>query len=539
MKRCPTCQRTYADEELKFCRADGTALVNDSSTLDEDSSTLMLSASARPNVPTESQTEIFSTGPTSTSSLTHPSRRRASRKTINSLAVLPLTNASADPNMEYFSDGITESIINALTRLPKLRVVPRSTVFRYKGQDVDPQAVGRALDVRAVLTGRVLHVGERLVVKAELIDVVNESQLWGEQYNRKPDDIFDVQDEISREISEKLRLQLSREEKRKLTKRHTEDPEAYRLYLRGRFYWNKRTEENFKKGIEFFQQAIEIDPNYALAYAGLADSYILLGYYSASSPQEVMPKAKAAAVKALALDETLAEAHTSLGYIHYVYEWDWSRAEKEFKRAIKLNPNYATGHHWYAFELSATSRHEEAIAEIRVAQELDPLSLIINTEVGWAYYFAHQYDKAIKQYRAAIEFEPSFSVAHLFLAEAYTQKGMYQEAIAELQKAVELSGGSPLMRGVLGHVFARADRRDEARAIMDELEQLSEQRHISPFIIALIYAGLEEKDQAFHWLEQAYEQKSMFLPWINVEPMLNSLRDDERFTDLLHRIGLA
>jgi TolB-like protein/Tfp pilus assembly protein PilF len=539
MKRCPTCQSIYTDEGLNFCRVDGTALVSDSSALDDTSSTIRLPISSRQIGSTESQTELFSSGPVSTSSLNSPSRRRASRRSINSLAVLPLTNASDDPNMEYFSDGITESIINALTRLPKLRVVPRSTVFRYKGQDVDPQAVGRALDVRAVLTGRVLHVGERLVVKAELIDVVNESQLWGEQYNRKPDDIFDVQDEISREISEKLRLQLSHEEKRKLTKRHTEDPEAYRLYLRGRFYWNKRTEENFKKGAEFFQQAIELDPNYALAYAGLADTYILLGFYGVSAPQDTMPRAKAAAVRALDLDNSLAEAHTSLAYVLAFNEWNWTAAEKEFKRAIKLNPNYATARHWYGIFLVLISRPEEGIASVKRAQELDPLSLIINTEVGWAYYLTRQYDKAIKQYRATIELEPGFSVAHFFLGEAYAQKGMRKEAIAELRKAVELSGGSPLMKGVLGHVYALSGERDKALAILHELEQLMTKRYVSPFIFALFYVGLGDKDQAFIWLERAYEHKSILLGWINVEPMLNSLHDDERFADLLRRMNLS
>jgi TolB-like protein/Tfp pilus assembly protein PilF len=537
MKRCPTCHLVYADEDLNFCRQDGTPLVSESSNLDDASETMTLPTGPRHSGPTG--TGNFPSGQVTTSSLSSPSRKRATRKPINSLAVLPLANDSHDPNMEYFSDGITESIINALTQLPKLRVVPRSTVFRYKGRDVDPQEIGRALDVRAVLTGRVMHLGERLVVKAELIDVVNESQLWGEQYNRKQADIFEVQEEISREISEKLRLQLSREEKRKLAKRHTEDPEAYRLYLRGRFYWNKRTEENFKKGVEFFQQAIELDPNYALAYAGLADSYILLGYYGASAPKEMMPKAKAAAVKALALDDTLAEAHTSLAYVNSFYEWDWKAAEKEFKRAIKLNPNYATAHHWYAFHLAAHGRHEEGIREVRRAQELDPLSLIINTEVGWAYYFARQYDKAIKQYRAAIELEPGFGVARFFLGEAYAQKGMYKESVAELRKAVELSGGSPLMKGVLGHVYALAGERDKAQAISRELEQLEARRYVSPFIFTLLHTGLDDKDQAFLWLERAYEHRSLFLSWVGIEPMLDPLRDDERFADLLRRMNLS
>src|SRR5260370_139669 len=348
MKRCPTCQVVFAEEKLNFCRYDGTPLVTESS----EGETAILPGS-RGSAPIPSDSFARDTGPAvTTSALATPARKRASRGVINSLAVLPLVNVSPDAEMEYFSDGITESIINALTQLPKLRVVPRSTVFRYKGPEMDPQQVGRELGVRAVLTGRVLHFGERLVVNAELIDVANESQLWGEQYNRKPADIFEVQEEISREISQKLLSKLSGEERKRLTKRHTHDTEAYRHYLKGRFYWNKRTEENFRKGIENFRQAMELDPNYALGYAGVANSYILLGFYGAEAPNEVMPKAKAAAVKALELDDSLSEAHNSLAFIHFTYEWKWSAAEKEFKKAIKLNPKSATVHNWYAFRLA-------------------------------------------------------------------------------------------------------------------------------------------------------------------------------------------
>src|ERR1700738_3346336 len=327
MKRCPTCQELFADDSLNFCRNDGTALIADSAMGERE--TAMLPGHAHTDS-IQRETSFHDTGPAvTTSALAVRARKRASRGVINSLAVLPMVNVSPDAEMEYFSDGITESIINALTQLPKLRVVPRSTVFRYKSLNIDPQQVGRELGVRAVLTGRVLHFGDRLVVNAELIDVANESQLWGEQYNRKPADIFEVQEEISKEISQKLLSKLSGEERKHLTKRHTRDTEAYGHYLKGRFYWNKRTEENFRKGIQHFRRAIEVDPDYALAYAGLADSYILLVFYAAQNPSEAMPKAKAAAVMALKLDDSIAEAHTSLAYINYVYDWNWLGAGKE------------------------------------------------------------------------------------------------------------------------------------------------------------------------------------------------------------------
>jgi eukaryotic-like serine/threonine-protein kinase len=532
MKHCPTCREVYADDSLNFCRNDGTPLVSES----EERATEMLPLH-RTSEPLLKNTR--DTGPAvTTSTLATPARKRAARGVINSLAVLPLVNDSPDAEMEYFSDGITESIINALTQLPKLRVVPRSTVFRYKSAQADPQAVGRELGVRAVLTGRVLHYGDRLVVNAELIDVANESQLWGEQYNRKLADIFEVQEEISHEISKKLLLKLSGEEKKRLTKRHTHDPEAYRHYLKGRFYWNKRTEENFRKGIEHFRQAIEVDPDYAQAYAGLADSYLLLGFYGACAPDDVMPKGKAAAIKALALDESLAEAHNSLAYIHCVYEWNWSASEKGFKKAIKLNPKYATAHHWYAFKLAAMGRHDDAIAEIKYARELDPLALIINAEVGWAYYFARQYDKAIEQYRKTLEMDPSFGVAHMFLGTSYIQQGRHAEAISELRQAVEMSGGSPLMKGMLGHAYAGAGDIEAARKMIAELTESTDGRYVSPYNVALIYAGLGETDKALPELEKAHEQRALFLAWINVEPLFDNVRSDPRFAELVRRIGL-
>ncbi len=471
--------------------------------------------------------------PNSTAPL--PGRGRRSRKAIDSLAVLPLVNASADPNTEYLSEGITESIINSLSQIPKLRVMARSTVFRYKGRETDPQEVGRDLNVRAVLTGRVLQLGDRLIIKAELVNVADGSQLWGEQYNRELSDIFALQEEIAQQISEKLRIKLTGEEKKRLTKRYTENTEAYQFYLKGRFYWNKRTSEAAKKGIEYFEQAIEKDPNYALAYAGLADSYALLGGYDVLRPKDSYPRARAAATKALEIDDTLAEAHTSIARIRMAFDWDWLAAEREFKRAIELNPNYATAHHWYGMYLVRMGRFDEALSEIKQAQKLDPLSLIINADMGAPLFFARQYDQAIEQHRKTLEMDLNFPPTHLRLGAAYEQKGMYQEAIAEYQRAIELSGDNTKTSVVLGYAYAVSGRRAEAQK---ELDQLKEQSN-SPYDIAMIYTALGDKEQAFEWLEKAYEDRSGGLVFLKVDPGLDSLRSDPRFADLLRRVGLT
>lgn len=468
-----------------------------------------------------------------------PPRRARTRKAIDSLAILPLANASADPNMEYLSDGITESIINSLSQLPKLRVVPRSIVFRYKGREIDPQQIGRELGVRAVLTGRMLQLGDALVVRAELIDVAQESQLWGEQYRRQLTDIFALQAEISQEISQKLRLRLTGEEKKRLAKRHTENIEAYHLYLKGRYYTGKRTSEWIQKGIEHFQQAIDLDPNYALAYAGLADAYAFLASSTGGwAPREAYPKAKAAALKALQLDETLGEAHCSLGFFRLLYDWDFAAAEREYRRAIELSPNYANAHDGYGFYLKATGQYEAAIGECQQAVKLDPLSPFTTLSLGWAYYFARQYDQAIAQAHKVLEMDPNFSFAHWHMGMASVQKRQYEEAIAALNKAFILSGGSLVFEAHLGHAYALAGREAAAREMLAELQELAGQRYVSSYFFALIHLGLGELDKTFACLERAYEERSGFLAFIKVEPMLDRLRADARFTELLRRVGL-
>jgi TolB-like protein/Tfp pilus assembly protein PilF len=439
--------------------------------------------------------------------------------------------------MEYLSDGITESIINALSQLPKLRVMARSVVFRYKGQDVDPLQTGRALGVRAVLTGRVLHLDDQLIVGAELVDVADGSQLWGEHYNRKFADIFQVQEEIAQEITRKLQLRLSGDQKKKLTKRSTDNIEAYQLYLQGRYYWSRRTSEGIKGGIHYFKQAIAIDPNYALAFAGLADCYIMSGFYDHLPPADAFPEAKKAALEALELDPALAEAHISLAAIRTFYEWDWFDAERDFKQGIRLNNNSVKAHHWYACSLTLQGRFEDGFGQMKLAQELEPFSLIIIRDVGRHYYFLRQYDQAIEQCRKTLEIDPGFFLAYFYLIPAYEQKGMFEEAIKELQKAIELSGGSASMTALVGHVHAVSGQRDKALEVLKELKEKSEREYVPSYYFVLVYLGLDEKDQAFKWLKRAYKERSTHLVWLKVDPIFDGLRSDPRFTDLIRRIG--
>jgi len=468
-------------------------------------------------------------------------RNRAPRN-IDSIAVLPFINASADPDTDYLSDGISEGIINSLSQVPNLRVMARSTVFRFRGKETDPQKVGHDLGVRAVLAGRLLQRGDTLVVQTELVDVDKGFQIWGEQYNRKLADTLAVQEDISQEISEKLRLRLTSVEKTRLAKRPTENIEAYQLYLKGRYYWNKRTEEGFRKAIGYFSEATEKDRNYALPYAGLADSYILLGEYALLPAKEAHAKAREAAMKALELDDTLGEAHTALADVKTDYDWDWPGAEREFRRAIELNPGYATAHQWYGELLSALGRHEEALAEIKRALQLDPLSLIINDANGLILLRAGRDDLAIEQLGKTLEMDPNFALAHFDLGQVYLRKGRFAEAVAESQMASALSPDIAWYKGELGYAYARAGKSAEARKLLSELksaqEEHSKRMYVSWYDVAYIYAGLGEKDQAFACLEKAYEQHDARLVEAKVEVLFDSLRSDARFADLLRRIGL-
>jgi TolB-like protein/Flp pilus assembly protein TadD len=465
-----------------------------------------------------------------------PRQSEAATVSEKSIAVLPFENAMRDADTEYLSDGISEALINSLTELQQLKVIARSTAFRYKGKQIDPQGVGRELNVRTVLMGVVRQVGDRLNVQVDLVDATTGSQLWGQEYERKLADVIAVKQALVREVTEKLRLKLTGEQQQRLTQRDTTNPEAYQFYLRGRYYWNKRTAENVTKAMEQFQQAADKDPNYALAYVGLGDSYVLLENYAGTPANETLPKAKAFAERALQLDNSLAEAHTSLGYV-YNNLWQWKEAEDEFKRAIELNPNYPTAHHWYSLYLLDAGRVAEAKAEIKRAHELDPLSLIIGTTVTYAYLAEGNANFSIAQSKKVIELDPSFPRAHEYLGLGYLKQGRHLEAIAELQKGVELSGRERRSLRDLGYGYAISGKRAEAQTVIKELAGKYEKGRAIGQDLAAVYAGLGDKDQAFAWLEKDFQARSGLLAWIRWAPPFESLRSDPRFTDLLRRMG--
>jgi TolB-like protein/DNA-binding winged helix-turn-helix (wHTH) protein/Flp pilus assembly protein TadD len=464
-------------------------------------------------------------------------REKDSVRPINSLAILPFTNASGDPDAEYLSDGITESLINRFSRLRQLRVVPRTTVFRYKRQEVNVRDLGRKLNVDAVLTGRVLQRGDILNVQAELVNVIDGSQLWGEQYQSELGSLIEVPEEISRVISERLRLQLTGDERNGLTKRYTHDNEAYQLYLKGLYFWNKRTESAVQKAIDYFEEAVEKDPNYALAYAMLSDCHGVLQFHENRAPRESFPRIKAAAIRALSIDDTLAEGHMRLAFVKLHAEWDWKGAEWELRRAIELNPGLAAAHQRYSLCLMATGRTEESLTEIRRALQLDPVSLIINTSVGSLLYLARRYDEAIDQCRKTLEMDPNFANAHLDLGHVYAKTGRYQEALAAFDQARAMS--KVVVTAMQGYVFAVMGQRDEARKLLNELLQESKIRYVSPYYIATIYTGLGDKDQALTWLQKACDDCASRVVLLAVDPLFDDLRPDPRFQGLLKRIGLS
>ena len=469
----------------------------------------------------------------------------ASRKPITSVAVLPFSNDSGDPNAEYLSDGITESIIRSLSQLRDLKIMSSAAVFRFKGKNMDPQEIGRSLKVGAVLVGRLAKVGDRLVIHTELIDVSDGSQLWGAEYNNNPSDILSVQEEISRKISENLRLQLTGADQQKLTKRYTDSSEAYEQYLRGRFYWNKRDETGLRNGIKFFKAAEEKDPNYALAFSGLADSYALLGDIGVVPPSQEMAKAKAAAERAVAIDPNLAEGYTSRAFVKLAFDWDWLGAEADFKKALELNPKYPTAHQWYASYLVQMGKFDLAKQEIEQAQQLDPLSPIISSNAGYYSYLQGRYDDAIQQYKRTLESDSQFWVAHHYLGLAYAKKGMHREAIDELRLLLNSPGPGPLKEGSvekdpevaasLGFVYGEAGDKAQAEDILARLKALSEKRYVSPLYLAIVSVGLNRNDAAIDYLNKAYESRHPGLVLIRVDPIFDKLRGEPRFKELVQK----
>ena len=465
--------------------------------------------------------------------------RKSSATAIQSIAVMPFVNESGNPDLEYLSDGMTDTLISSLTQLPNLSVKARSSVFRYKGKTTDLKTLGKELNVQAILNGHVVQRGEQLTLSLELVDVATENAIWSQQYNRKQSDLVSLQSEIARDVSSKLKTKLSGTEESRVAKTYTADTEAYQLYLKGRFQWNKRTSDSLKQGVEFFNQAIERDPDYALAYSGLAESYELFPSYSVALPQECMPQAKAAAVRAIAIDDSLAEAHVALGIYLSVYSWNQPAAEKEFRRAIELNPNYPTAHQQFAnFCLMAMGRFDESIAEGKRAEELDPLSPVIGMDVGANLTRARRLDEAIAQLNRTLALDPNFYATRYALGTAYHANGQYGEAIAEFRKAIALSD-DPWAKALLARSLAKAGQRNEALKLLGELQSESARRYVASSGFAVIYAALGDKDKAFVWLEREVAERSPRPPLFAVNPVFDDFRDDARFKDLLRRIELA
>jgi TolB-like protein/DNA-binding winged helix-turn-helix (wHTH) protein/Tfp pilus assembly protein PilF len=463
---------------------------------------------------------------------------RGNKTEVHSIAILPFANMGANPDTEYLSDGLTESLINNLSRLSNLRVTARTTAFTFKGRSLDPRQAGRELGVDALLTGRVTQRGDTLSIQVDLINVADGSQLWGEHYQRKLSDILAVQSEIARAISAKMRLRLTGEEEQRLNERYTENVEAYQLYLQGRYFWNKVTEEAVKKSEGYFKEAIAKDPNYALAYVGLADTYILSSYIAMASPAESYGQAKVAVTKALELDDKLGDAHATLALVLSWYEWNWPAGEAEFKRAIELSPNSATAHQGYGRALTIVGRFDEALAELTRAHDLDPLSLIIDADLESVFFFSRRYDESIKQNRKILDMEARFVFAYIDLSTALEQTGKPQEAITELQKALSLEPENPFVLSLMGYDYARMGASGRAQDMIRQLSELSRRRYVSPMLIARVYAGLGNKDQAFASLEQGYLGRDYNLPYLRVDQTFASLRSDMRFSDLVRRIGL-
>lgn len=465
-------------------------------------------------------------------------RRSTLTGPITSLAVLPLRNLSEDPEQEYFADGMTEELITSLGRVAALRVISHTSVTRYKNTKKPVTEIARELKVDAVIEGTVARSGNRVRITANLIQAFPEKHLWAESYERELRDVLSLQSEVAQAVTHEIRVKLTPLENSRLASSHPVSPEAYELYLKGRYFWNKRTEDGLQKALEYFGQAVALEPNYALAYAAIAECYLPSAYLGYFPPNEVLPKARAAALRALEIDETLAEAHSALAAEKEFYEWDWPGADKEFKRAIELNPSYATAHSWYAQYLVSMGREEEAIAESKRALQFDPFSLVINLGFAHRLYWTRQYNEAIDQGRKTLELSPSYRPETWTIALAYEQKGECDRAISRLQEILKSSGSNAFVLASFGHVYARCGKPSAAQAILRELEERSRNEYVDPYAIALVYAGLELKGKAFIWLQEALEQHSPLFTFLKIEPMLDPLRSDSRFQGLLVRLGL-
>jgi TolB-like protein/tetratricopeptide (TPR) repeat protein len=569
MKRCPECRRDYYDETLSFCLEDGVALVQGSVPItigesDESATAIWHETTPISESPTRAQTQTTDNTAIMQSGGDIVAKARSfdkllilapialavvvltgffgyrylsPAKQIESIAVMPFVNESGNADIEYLSDGMTETLITSLSRIPELSVSARGSVFRYKGKEIEPGVLGKELNVQAVLTGKVSHRGQELSLYVELVDVATEKIIWSETYDRQMASIVGLQKDIVRDVSQKLQTKLSSADEARLAKNHTANAEAYKLYLQGRYYWNKRTPLENEKALKYYEDAIALDPTYALAYAALADSYLL--QLPAMHRAERFPKARAAAMKALEIDDTLGEAHAALAEVE-VSEWNWPAAERGFKRALELNPNYPTAHHWYAEYLSRFGRHDEAVREIKRAQELDPLSIPISMIAGHVLMMARRYDEAIAQFKQTLEMDQNFHLARAFLAETYLNKGMYEEALNEAEKRVTRLQDAPE-----GQVASQLENFAQMRAAYRESgargfheKRLEKQGRGAerPFIMARLYAQLGDKDRAFEWLEKVVEKREGD-GYLNVDPALDPVRGDPRFREMLKKAG--
>ena len=550
MKRCPHCRRTYSDDSLTFCLDDGNILLDGPGT-GESPTQIILGAET-----TDGPTKVYDTSATDSANTLQKRSyfliavgliviaaiaalgfwifRPTPSKQISSIAVMPFSNESGTTDAEYLSDGITDSLINSLTKIQGLNVKARSTVFRYKGQNVEPAKLGSELSVNAVLNGRVIQRGDDLSIYLSLVDTTSGDQIWGEGYERKLADLVAVQKDITRDVSQKLQLRLSGADVQRVIKTYTNDPEAYQLYLRGRYRILKSNQVDVEASIKYFQEAIDRDPTYAMAYVGLADAY--RAPVAERLPSEALSKSKAAAEKALAIDDTLADAHAVLGFIIFWYEWNWAAAEAELKRAIELDPKNADAHNFYAHLLSNTGRHEEALAEAKLSRELDPLNLRACALEGQFLIHAGQVDAGIARLKATQDLDPSHWMVHLFLTSGYIEKGMWDAAIEQGRKTVEVN---PHTRSFsyLGYALAKAGREAEAREELNKILALSKERWVSPYSTALLYNGLDDREQCLTWLEKGLAERDPRMVFLKVEPKWNNLRDDPRFQKIMKAVG--